>query len=130
LRPTSVLGHGRRRGEIADWGQTVKVGKALFPGIVPQPPPAPDRPAERCRTEPVSPTGEHWRIPPPAGHGGHDLARPIWDQLFPAEQQFIVRLLVEKVIVSPNDIEVRLRANGIEDLALELGPAVPVGVAA
>lgn len=44
----------------------------------------------------------------------------IWDQLFPAEQSRIVRLLVEKVIVSPNDLEVRLRANGIERLALEL----------
>ena len=33
----------------------------------------------------------------------------IWDQLFPAEQTRIVKLLVEKVIVSPNDLEVRLR---------------------
>jgi site-specific DNA recombinase len=49
----------------------------------------------------------------------------IWDQLFPAEQQRIVRLLVETVIVSPSDIEVRLRENGIEALALELRPAVP-----
>ncbi|KXW59012.1 DNA-invertase hin [Ferrovum myxofaciens] len=47
----------------------------------------------------------------------------IWDQLFPAEQSRIVRLLVEKVIVSPNDLEVRLRANGIERLVLELQPA-------
>ena len=47
----------------------------------------------------------------------------IWDQLFPAEQTRIVRLLVEKVIVSPNDLEVRLRANGIERLVLELQPA-------
>jgi site-specific DNA recombinase len=46
----------------------------------------------------------------------------IWDQLFPAEQSRIVRLLVEKVIVSPNDIEVRLHANGIERLVLELRP--------
>jgi len=46
----------------------------------------------------------------------------IWDQLFPAEQQRIVRLLVEKVIVSPNDLEVRFRPNGIEVLALELQP--------
>ena len=46
----------------------------------------------------------------------------IWDQLFPAEQTRIVRLLVEKVIVSPNDLEVRLRANGIERLVLELHP--------
>ncbi|MGD9888454.1 MAG: hypothetical protein AB7S56_04200 [Halothiobacillaceae bacterium] len=46
----------------------------------------------------------------------------IWDQLFPAEQSRIVRLLVEKVIVSPNGLEVRLRANGIERLVLELRP--------
>ena len=46
----------------------------------------------------------------------------IWDQLFPAEQSRIVKLLVEKVIVSPNDLEVRLRANGIESLVLELRP--------
>ncbi len=46
----------------------------------------------------------------------------IWEQLFPAEQQRIVRLLIEKVIVSPRDLEVRFRANGIEVLALELQP--------
>ncbi len=46
----------------------------------------------------------------------------IWDQLFPAEQIRIVRLLVEKVIVSPNEIQVRLRTNGIERLVLELQP--------
>ncbi len=40
----------------------------------------------------------------------------------PAEQTQIVKLLVEKVIVSPNDLEVRLRANGIERLVLELRP--------
>ena len=47
----------------------------------------------------------------------------IWDQLFPVEQTRIVKLMVEKVIVSPNDLEVRLRANGIERLVLELQPA-------
>ncbi|GAC1405596.1 MAG: recombinase family protein [Burkholderiaceae bacterium] len=46
----------------------------------------------------------------------------IWDQLFPAEQIRIVRLLVEKVVVSPDDIELRLHANGIERLVLELRP--------
>ncbi|PTQ92584.1 recombinase [Nitrosomonas nitrosa] len=46
----------------------------------------------------------------------------IWEQLFPAEQSRIVKLLVEKVIVSPNDLEVRLRANGVERLVLELSP--------
>ena len=47
----------------------------------------------------------------------------IWDQLFLAEQTRIVKLLVEKVIVSPIDLEVRLRANGIARLVLELQPA-------
>ena len=46
----------------------------------------------------------------------------VWDQLFPAEQTRIVKLMVEKVIVSLNDLEVRLRANGIERLVLELRP--------
>ena len=48
----------------------------------------------------------------------------IWEQLFPAEQSRIVRLLVEKIIVSPNDLEVQLRASGIERLVLELLPTV------
>ena len=46
----------------------------------------------------------------------------LYTVLFPAEQTRIVKLLVEKVIVSPNDLEVRLRANGIERLVLELRP--------
>ncbi|SFM16273.1 zinc ribbon domain-containing protein [Nitrosomonas communis] len=46
----------------------------------------------------------------------------IWDRLFLAEQTRIVKLLVEKVIVSPDDLEVRLRANGIERLVLEMSP--------
>lgn len=44
----------------------------------------------------------------------------IWDQLFPAEQTRIVKMLVEKVIVTASDLEVRLRANGIERLVADL----------
>lgn len=44
----------------------------------------------------------------------------IWDELFPAEQDRIVRLLVEKVIVSPDEIEVRMRLNGLETVTREL----------
>ncbi|MCX7192333.1 MAG: hypothetical protein NTY60_01680 [Proteobacteria bacterium] len=47
----------------------------------------------------------------------------IWEQLFPAEQTRIIKLLVEKVIVSPTNIELRLRANGIEQVVMELQPA-------
>ncbi|MEZ5463616.1 MAG: hypothetical protein R3F22_00010 [Lysobacteraceae bacterium] len=47
----------------------------------------------------------------------------IVEQLFPEAQTRIVKLRVEKVIVSPSDLEVRLRANGIERLVLELQPS-------
>lgn len=46
----------------------------------------------------------------------------IWDQLFPPEQTRLIRLLVEKVIVSPDNIEVRLRPSGIEEVVLDLQP--------
>ena len=49
----------------------------------------------------------------------------VWDQLFPAEQQRIVRLLVEKVVVSPHSIEVRFRDNGLKQFVNELKPATP-----
>jgi DNA invertase Pin-like site-specific DNA recombinase len=44
----------------------------------------------------------------------------IWAQLFPVEQQRVLQLLIEKVIVSPDHLEVRLRANGIERVVLEM----------
>jgi DNA invertase Pin-like site-specific DNA recombinase len=44
----------------------------------------------------------------------------IWDQLFPVEQERIVRLLVQKVVVTPNSIEVRFHPNGMEWLAAEM----------
>jgi hypothetical protein len=45
---------------------------------------------------------------------------PLWDELFPAEQARIVRLLVERVDVSPKGIDVRLRAEGLRALTEEL----------
>ncbi len=44
----------------------------------------------------------------------------IWSQLFPDEQTRIVKLLIEKVVVYPDSIDIRLRDNGIERLALEI----------
>ena len=46
---------------------------------------------------------------------------PLWDELFPAEQARIIRLLVERVDVSTDGIDVRLRAEGLRALAEELG---------
>ena len=48
-----------------------------------------------------------------------DLA-PLWDELFPAEQARIIRLLVERVDLSPDGMQVRLRAEGLQTLVEEL----------
>ena len=48
-----------------------------------------------------------------------DLA-PLWDALFPAEQARIVRLLVERIDLSPDGMQVRLRAEGLHGLVEEL----------
>ena len=45
---------------------------------------------------------------------------PLWDELFPAEQARIVRLLVERVDLSPQGMQVRLRAEGLQTLVAEL----------
>jgi site-specific DNA recombinase len=45
---------------------------------------------------------------------------PLWDELFPAEQARIVQLLVERVDVSPDGIDIRLRIEGLASLAAEL----------
>lgn len=43
----------------------------------------------------------------------------VWEQLFPLAQHRIVLLLVERIIVSPKEMQVRLQLNGIENLALD-----------
>ena len=42
------------------------------------------------------------------------------EQLFPLEQHRIVLLLVERIVVSPNEMQVRLHPNGVENLALDV----------
>ena len=44
----------------------------------------------------------------------------LWDELFPAEQARIVRLLVERVDISPNGMQLRLRAEGLQTLIEQL----------
>jgi site-specific DNA recombinase len=48
---------------------------------------------------------------------------PIFDELFPAEKNRIVGLLVERVEVRPDGLEVRLRGDGLRSLVAELAPA-------
>ncbi len=45
---------------------------------------------------------------------------PLWDELFPAEQARIVRLLVERVDVASDGIRARLRVAGLHTLAEQL----------
>jgi site-specific DNA recombinase len=44
----------------------------------------------------------------------------VWSQLFPAEQARIVQLLIERVDVQENALEVRIRAEGLASLVGEL----------
>lgn len=44
----------------------------------------------------------------------------IWEQLFPAEQDRLVRLLLDRVIISPHTINVQFRPNGLQQLTHEL----------
>ena len=44
----------------------------------------------------------------------------VWNELFPAEQARIIQLLVERVDVQENALEVRIRAEGLVSLVGEL----------
>jgi site-specific DNA recombinase len=45
---------------------------------------------------------------------------PVWDELYPAEQARILRLLIERIGVAPEGISVTLHAAGIHSLVAEL----------
>jgi len=45
---------------------------------------------------------------------------PLWDELFPAEQARIVTLLVERVDIGTDGLNVRLRVDGLSGLAREM----------
>ena len=70
-----------------------------------------------------------WRASKPKGYNGlsEDQVRraladldPLWDELFPAEQARIVQLLVERVDVGTQGFDLRLRVDGLADLARDL----------
>ncbi len=54
----------------------------------------------------------------------HQL-EPLWDELFPAEQARIVRLLVERVTVSSTGADIKLRVEGLASLVQDLGTERP-----
>jgi site-specific DNA recombinase len=45
---------------------------------------------------------------------------PLWDQLFPAEQARILQLLVARIVVRLDGLEISLRVEGIGSLVDEL----------
>jgi len=50
---------------------------------------------------------------------------PVWEELFPAEQARVIQLLVERVDVSPDGVDIRLRTEGLANLTLELNAIRP-----
>lgn len=48
---------------------------------------------------------------------------PLWDELFPSEQARIVQLLIERVDVTADGVDIRLRAAGLGSLAADLRSA-------
>ena len=46
--------------------------------------------------------------------------KPVWNELYPAEQARILRLLIERIDVAPDGISVTLHAAGIRSLVAEL----------
>jgi site-specific DNA recombinase len=50
---------------------------------------------------------------------------PVWHELFPAEQARVVQLLVERVDVNPDGVEIRLRTEGLANLTAELKAVRP-----
>jgi hypothetical protein len=51
----------------------------------------------------------------------HRHGSGLWNELFPAEQARIVRLLVERVEIGPGGADIRLRVAGLANIAGELG---------
>ncbi len=45
---------------------------------------------------------------------------PLWDELFPAEQTRVLQLLVERVEVCPDGIDIKFRVDGLETLVTEI----------
>ena len=51
---------------------------------------------------------------------------PLWEHLFPAEQSRIIRLLVERVVVYPEGVDIHFHFNGICSLAQEVKPGLDI----
>jgi len=50
-----------------------------------------------------------------------DRLDPLWEELFPAEQARIVQLLIQRIDLKPDGLELRLRTQGLGHVVQELG---------
>ena len=48
---------------------------------------------------------------------------PLWDELFPAEQARVLQLLIERVEVRPDGLDIRFRIDGLQTLVADLHAA-------
>lgn len=48
---------------------------------------------------------------------------PLWDELFPAEQARVLQLLVERVEVHPDGLDLRFRIDGLQTLVADIAAA-------
>jgi site-specific DNA recombinase len=55
---------------------------------------------------------------------------PVWDELYPAEQARILRLLIARIDVAPSGLSVTLHAAGVRSLVAELADQEPPAPAA
>ncbi len=51
----------------------------------------------------------------------------LWDELFPAEQQRLIRLLIQRVVVHKDRLQVTLHPTGMAGLLHEILPGIPAG---
>ena len=50
---------------------------------------------------------------------------PMWDELFPAEQARVLQLLIERVEVHPDRLDLQLRVDGLQTLVADLRAGKP-----
>jgi site-specific DNA recombinase len=50
---------------------------------------------------------------------------PLWNELFPAEQARVIQLLVERVDVGPQGLDIRLRTEGLASITADLNAVRP-----
>jgi len=57
-------------------------------------------------------------------HAALDRFEVVWDELFPAEQARLLQLLVERVSISPDGADLRLRAEGLASIVADIAAQV------